>query len=104
MVNKGTVTWADAQYGELIAPEDRHALISEATFAVIQKESAAMAKMRGSIGLGRNWQNASESSTVPAQQVNDKGQESDYKKGNKGGKAPKEVQPQKKGGKQGPKW
>lgn len=104
LVNKGTVTWAEAQYGELIAPEDRHPLISESTFAVIQKESAAMAKMRGTTGSGRNWQSANENSSAPAPQVNPKGQESDSRKGNKGGKAPKEGPPQKKGGKKGAKW
>ena len=95
LVQKGMVTWAEAQYGELIAPEDRHPLISEATFTVIQKEAAAMAKMRGSTGLGKSWQTASESSAVQTQQTTNKGQEVDHKKGNKGGKAPKGVQPQK---------
>ena len=104
LVNKGTVTWAEAQYGELIAPEDRHPLISESTFAVIQKESAAMAKMRGTNGSGRNWQSANENSGAPAPQGNPKNQESDNRKGNKGGKAPKEGPPQKKGGKKGAKW
>ena len=104
LVQKGTVTWAEAQYGELIAPEDRHPLISEATFSVIQKEAAAMAKMRGSTGLGRSWQNASESSAGQTPPPTNKGQESDNKKGKKGGKAPKGGQPQNKGGKGPKKW
>ena len=57
MVNDKTSTWQQAQYQELIPPDDRHNLVNASDYATVQKESEAFNKLKGLNSSANYWRN-----------------------------------------------
>ena len=62
LVNKGEVTWAQAQSIELIRSDNRQPPVDESDYAIIETEAKAQAKLRSLRGSDKDWNSRYESS------------------------------------------